>query len=203
MDIKTLEETVSILERELNLPSGFLSGLKSEDDWPFIIKAHAFLEALFTHVLIKSIGNEELRDIFSRLEMSNKNTGKAEFARALGLIDKDGFRFITKFSELRNLLVHDIGKVNFNFSEYVSRMDKNQFKSFVDSFAYFASEEELSIRRETVNELLRADPKLSVWYSIMHFTGVIYWKREVTILKRDVVILRRVNRALLNNDELE
>jgi hypothetical protein len=47
---------VQALEKEFGLYPGFLEGLFKEDDWSFVIKSHAILEAAVAHVLTVSVG---------------------------------------------------------------------------------------------------------------------------------------------------
>jgi len=54
------------LETRLCLPMGFCEGLRREDDWSFIIKLHALLEAALTALLAAKIG-QELHATFARL----------------------------------------------------------------------------------------------------------------------------------------
>ena len=62
---------VGQFEKELNLPNGFfLNLLIKEDDWSFIIKLHALVEAAVSH-LLASICGDRLLDIFTRLELSS------------------------------------------------------------------------------------------------------------------------------------
>jgi hypothetical protein len=92
-----------------------------EDDWSFVIKSHAFLEAALTHLLADHLGKADLLPVFAYLETSNVRTGKLAFVKAFDLLDKGARRFIHTLSELRNDLVHEVGNVNFSFSSYVAR----------------------------------------------------------------------------------
>src|SRR5208283_2682599 len=107
-DIKTIEQVIELikkllepLETKLNLEKGFFFKITDEDDWSFIIKLHALIEAAVSHLLTDVLGREELSDVFAELEMSNKKRGKLAFVRALNLLDEDDRRFISKLSELR------------------------------------------------------------------------------------------------------
>ena len=146
MDTATLQQTVEQMSEEMSLPRGFLEGLLKEDDWSFVIKAHAFLEAVLTNVLIEAFQWPELKNLLVRLDMSDVRIGKVKFAVAIGIIKKDGERFLRELSKLRNDLVHDIRNLGFNFKEHLSGLDRNQEKAFVDSLSYFASDEDLKER---------------------------------------------------------
>ena len=70
------------LERQIKVPEGFLLGLMSDEDWSFVVKAHAFAEAAVTHLLVIRLREPRLYDVFARLEMSNAATGKLAFVSA-------------------------------------------------------------------------------------------------------------------------
>lgn len=179
MDIPTLEQITAKIENEMSIPSMFLNNLLKEDDWSFVIKSHAFLEALLTFALVESFQRYEVRGILERLDMSDAKVGKIKFAAALGLIKKDGERFLRELSKLRNDLVHEVKNLGFSFAEYISALDKNQKKTFVISLSYFASDEDIKDRYEIVRDLMLNDTKRAIWLGLLHFTGNIYWSKEL------------------------
>lgn len=173
MPSQPLVELVSLLEQKLGLEPGFFDSLDGDDenDWSFIIKAHALIEAAISHLLTENLRRPELGDIFSRLDMSNKSTGKAAFVNALELLEKPERRFISSLSELRNKLVHDVRNVNFNLAEYVERMEKKQQEDFLGNFNILSTE----VTDET-RDLFRLDPRQALWYASMAFLGLVYLK---------------------------
>ena len=63
------ERPIAEIENQLGLPTGFLRSLYDhEDDWSFVIKSHAFLEAALTHLLAEHLGKEDLLPVFAYLE---------------------------------------------------------------------------------------------------------------------------------------
>lgn len=147
-------------ESELGLPDGFLDRLVSEeDDWSFVIKAHALVEATITHLLTAAV-DARLRGVFERLELSNSQTGKAVFAEKLGLIGEAERKFIRWFSELRNSLVHDVRNVTFTFETYSERLDKNQRSVFSDAVSGFLDAGPL---RDQYKDLTVKHPQVAVW----------------------------------------
>ena len=54
------------LEENLQLPVGFFESLVQEDDWCFITKLHALIEAAVTHLLVETVDRPSLQDVFSR-----------------------------------------------------------------------------------------------------------------------------------------
>ena len=140
-------KTVIPFEERLKIKKGFYVGLLLEkDDWSFIIKLHALVEAALSHLLAELIGlavkdylpdekkPEGLEEVFSWLELSNKRTGKVAFVKALDIFPKEHRRFIHSPSELRNQLVHDVRNVSFSFSEYLEGLDKEKRNAFILAF---------------------------------------------------------------------
>jgi len=130
------DEEVAKLESQLNLSHGFFVELSKEDDWSFVIKCHALMETACSYLLTEYFNKPEYASIFLRLEMSDKRRGKLAFLRAAGLVIKEEARFIIGLSELRNSLVHDIHNIRFQFSEYITSLDKQQRQVFVKNFGY-------------------------------------------------------------------
>lgn len=117
------------LERLLELPEGFIEALFNEDDWSFVIKSHAVLEAFITHVLIHS-NDPRLADIFRKLQVGGGKTGKIAFVQSLDLLDERSIRFINRISELRNTLIHDVRQFSFQLPNYVHNLTKSELNNF-------------------------------------------------------------------------
>jgi len=173
MPTQTLAELVPLLETKLGLEPGFFESLDEDDenDWSFIIKVHALIEAAISHLLTEHLGRTELNDLFSRLDMSNKTTGKAAFVEALGLLEKSERRFISSLSELRNKLVHDVRNVNFDLAEYVENMEAKEQDAFLKNFNLLSTDV-----TDDVRNLFRFDPRQALWYASMAFLGSVYLK---------------------------
>lgn len=172
--MKTLEEAAAQISADMHLPEGFLLALKKEDDWSFVIKANVFLEALLSHAITASLHNPKVAHQISRLYMRDK----IKLASALELIDPNGVRFLKEMSATRNTCAHDISAINFNFPNLFEGLNADQKESCIRALAYFASEEDLREQWETVQELMLSDTKQSIWWSLLHFAGVMWWKTE-------------------------
>lgn len=109
-------------EDRIGLRSGFFNKLIKEDDWSFVIKLHAFVEACLTNAIFSALGRPELEDIVARLDTSNNQFGKLAFIKRLEMLSKPQRRFVVALSELRNDLVHNIRTVDFSFNQYMSAM---------------------------------------------------------------------------------
>jgi hypothetical protein len=126
---------ITDLEHRLGLPRGFFRRLVDEDDWSFIIKLHALFEAACTHMLVFHFQEPNLEGVLSRIELSNKTTGKVAFLGKLGLLSKYRRRYISALSELRNNLVHDVRQSAFNLDTWVSTLADADLKQFAIAFS--------------------------------------------------------------------
>jgi len=182
-----IAEDVLELESKVGVKQGFFAALLDEDDWSFVIKLHALFEAACTHLLLFHFKEPDLAEVVSRLELSNKTTGKLAFLSRLVLLGKEGRRLISTLSELRNNLVHDVRNAEFSLAEMVAKLDANELKQFAISFSPY----ETRIRRfpfdpsmnlgyppdiqehatvDKMIERLKVDPKFHIWvgsYSVL------------------------------------
>lgn len=141
------------LESTIGTKSGFFSELLNEDDWSFVIKLHAFFESICTHLLMFHFKEPALSDLFSRLELSNKSTGKIAFLSKLEMLGKDDRRLLNSLSELRNKLVHDVRNSEFTLEEFVHSLTDKELEQFAISFSPFES----LVRRTAGTPLSRND----------------------------------------------
>jgi len=189
------ERPIAEIENQLGLPIGFLKGLYDrEDDWSFVIKAHAFLEAALTHLLADHLGKEDLLPVFAYLETSNVRTGKLAFVKAFDLLDKGARRFIHTLSELRNELVHEISNVNFNFATYVAQLSDQERKEFIGAFDYAlievarAGQRSMDDRlRATLDRIVLSAPRLALVAGVAMIGLDIYFNNRGTETPRQYV----------------
>jgi hypothetical protein len=120
--MQTNEESITNLEEDLGIPSGFYVKLREESDWSFIIKLHALIECAVAEQLTRTFRRPELADVFSRLELSNSKTGKIALIGAMNLLPKPHIVFIQKLSELRNQLAHNVKNVSLDLADFFKRM---------------------------------------------------------------------------------
>lgn len=105
-------------EVRLGLGSGFFNTLIAEDDWAFLLKTHAFVDAGLTHAICAALLRPELESVVSRLDTANTQCGKIAFAKQLGLLDKSMRRYVIALSQLRNEVAHNIRSADFRFLPY-------------------------------------------------------------------------------------
>lgn len=191
---------VSKVNIEIGLPANFLIELKDNDDWSFIIKTHAYLEALLSHAISEAVHRKELSDVLCKLDMANTQFGKVILSEKLGLIKSDGKKFLLKLNKLRNFIAHNVQQIKFEFSSYLKTLDKNQKTEFINAFSYFACDEDMRDHREIVVDLILNNTKITLWLCAMHFTSIIWWKKELEKLQTTVYALNKqsMGRAIAN-----
>ena len=169
----SFQQLIPQLEAHLGIAPGFFESLDGDDenDWSFVIKLHALIEAAVSNLLTESLKRSELSDLFARLDISNKMTGKAAFIKQLGLLEESERRFMSSLSELRNQLVHDVRNVNFDFEKHVADMNEKKRQQFLENFNIISTEVTNAIKN-----LFFFDPRQAVWYSGMAFLGIVYLK---------------------------
>jgi hypothetical protein len=133
--------TAQKLEGTLSAPPGSLVGLWVQDDWTFVIKSHALLEAAVSQMLANAL-DRRLDDVFGRLELGRTDVGKLAFAHALELLSSEERGFIRTLSDVRNLLAHDLRHLDFDLSAHVNALDKQQRERFFKHFDFGIAKED-------------------------------------------------------------
>ena len=126
---RVFEFVLAVFNKHLQLPENTTLGILSGDDWSFVIRSHAVIEALVSALLATQL-DRRLVPLFNRLELGDVDFGKLAFAKALGLLSSDQRRFISLLSTLRNKLAHNPKHLSFNFDAYFESLDKNQRTTF-------------------------------------------------------------------------
>ena len=213
IDSKNIPQIISDLESQISLPPGFITLLANEDDWSFVIKLHALMEAAITHLLSETLATStkgyaedtfqesSLSRIFAWMEMSNKRTGKIAIAEALGLILEWQRKFVAKLSEIRNHVVHDVKNVSFSFPEYVKTLDSNQRQNLIDAFDYGVGTNDMikSILKvdQPGSEFVLTNTKLAIWGSaLLCLSEIAYCILAFKSQKRTIVMNEEMSKTL-------
>lgn len=176
---QAVEETL----RSLGVARSFFDDLLTKgDDWTFIIKIHALVEAALTHLIVAELERPELADIIAKLETSDTRTGKVAFVKALKLLDDHHRRFVRALSELRNGLVHDVRNTSFSFTEPAPSLERRQSadirrkaeKCVETASGYFKESFELGGHRATRKEFAKENPRLVIYFATFFTLGNIY-----------------------------
>jgi hypothetical protein len=211
-----LRTNVERLEDSLNLERNFLTNLTLDDDWSAVIKCHAFLEMALTHFLADFFQNEELKEIFAFLEMSDSKRGKVAFLEKLQLLRKEERQFIRELSALRNRLVHDISNVYFDLKKHVSNLDSQQRKNFIAAFSiwklrHLFEETELTKNiNKAIEDIALTKPKTAIILSVLTLVENIFDRpRDIEKMKeyeelnrKFEAMLRKLKNEIVNKQSL-
>ncbi|MBI5560843.1 MAG: hypothetical protein HY883_06175 [Deltaproteobacteria bacterium] len=163
-----LKKRIEPLEKKFKVKTGFFLSLVREspaDDWAFIVKLHALIEVAVAHYLEMHFGEPKLKDVFQRLAMSDKDTGKMAFLESLDLL-KDYREFIKTLSGIRNAYVHDISNVSLRLEDYFEKKGKIR-ESLIGEFKkVFTSDKS----RDSVTSA----PRTAIWLLAMYLLVEIY-----------------------------
>jgi len=182
LSIEEKIEEVRQFEQELGVAAGFFENLLKEDDWTFVIKLHALIEASATSLLVEIFDKPELKKQFGSLPLSDVSYGKLSFLKSLGVIEKPYEHFVRKLSEIRNKSVHNVSQTSLDFRELVDSSDKNQKKALAVALGAAFSSGDLE-KAGLIND----DPKLLIWMTALNLIGQMSMhKRIVSIEKREV-----------------
>ena len=133
----TITEIIDSAVAIIGLPETLMRDLLKEDDWSFVIKTHALLEAAVTFSLT-SLTDQKLASNFERLPFNEQAFGKVSFLASLAEIDKETITFLRYFSELRNKLAHNIRYANFTFAAHAKTLDKHQRANYQTFCAFYS-----------------------------------------------------------------
>lgn len=133
-EIESLEQVINDLEKRIGVPAGTLYAFAEGDDWSFIVKSHAFLEAILNHILTVSTDGR-LENVFARMQLGGGRTGKLAFVEALELLGEPSLCVVRRLSELRNTVVHRIDNVTFSFATHMAAADPSIRRSMIADFA--------------------------------------------------------------------
>jgi hypothetical protein len=175
---------VAEFEKAIKLPDGFCERLRDEDDWSFVIKLHALLEAAVTHLLVVTLGHETLMPIFARLELGQAQTGKLAFVDRLSLLDSQNRGFLRWLSEVRNQVVHDVRNVAFDLAAYVMGLDSNQRRKFLKAIVARDADNSVSVDDETFGPLSRL-AKMLVWRQGLFVVAIIHLQADAERLRTE------------------
>lgn len=171
---------------ELGLEEGFFRSLLEEDDWSFVIKLHALVEAAVAHLLAETCGRPELLPVFSRMAMGGSRTGKLAFGKVLDCLDDYDLAFIAALSEVRNRMVHSVRDAALTLDQYVAELDKGQFETFRRRVG--PADDPLTLGKDSVPAavFVRENPKLCLWLRAMYTIGLGYHKHMSAKARREL-----------------
>ena len=119
------------------------------------------MEAAITHALTGATGDERLRALYRHLSLGGPN-GKLAFAEALEILEPKHLRFLRRFTELRNRLVHDVQNVGFSLDAYVGSHTAGEVPNLARDLVFLIDQSDEAGRQQAHDALAKL-PKLQVW----------------------------------------
>ena len=166
---------IKSLETKLGLPVDFYHTLVDEDDWSFVIKLNALIEAACTHALAARLHAPELIGSLASLDLGNTKYGKVSLLRTLGAITSEQASILQVLYELRNLLAHNITQVSFSFPLYLGSLQKQKRANFIKRAGHGIKDvvawKGKSISR---NDFVLQNPKLALWMTVAEIIACLY-----------------------------
>jgi hypothetical protein len=161
--IKISFGSIDKITEDINKNNDFLFELLNDNDWSFVIKAHALLETIITELIVCKIEETKLKPLIDKIPLHDTQVSKIKILKTYDLITKEQETFIKTLSEIRNMIVHKFENINFSFSEYVAGLDKNQKKSWKNKIVWFEYSDKTS---NDMKDLSLSNPKNAIWFSI-------------------------------------
>jgi uncharacterized protein YutE (UPF0331/DUF86 family) len=159
---KLVQELDDELLMQLDQHLKFMEDLVDDDDWSFVIKSHALIEASITQMLTEHSGDARFKNLFERLPLSDDEMGKILVAKLLNLLEKRERKFVQLYSQLRNKLVHRIENINFSLKAHIEDMDSSARKSWQESITWFSGDN----TRSSWKKVAIQTPRIALWVAI-------------------------------------
>lgn len=180
------------LEKHLSLPTGFYLRLHLEEDWSFIIKLNALIEAACTHALVARLHAPELVESFASIDLGNSKHGKITMLRKLKALTTEQVSVLQLLYELRNIVAHDVSKVSFTFEAYLTEIEKDKRKKFIKVAGHGVADnitiESKQIGRE---QFVLENPKLALWLTIAEIISCLYLENEIAKIQLEKLTLEQ------------
>jgi hypothetical protein len=190
-------EQVEQFEGSIGLPNGFFRKLSKEDDWAFIIKAHALIESAIGYMLTRAIDENRLDKYIATLDLCGGRHSKVSLAEALDLLDADEKKFIKGLSSMRNRLVHNIRHITFDISTYVQSFSSEQLQEYLTTTAiYHFDAKAPAADKDRMKKWIVENPKVSLWYSLLHVVAMAAARAEIEELKKKMAVAECTKKKL-------
>jgi hypothetical protein len=182
-----VQDALRELEGEAGVADGFFRKLLDEDDWSFVLKFHALVEAALSRALTDHLGHPALVDVFAATELSDKRKGKLAFARALDILDPHERAYVSTLSELRNAMVHDVRNVGLSLHEYLKRIDEKRVRAMFRTLDLAPDGGPWRFKSGSMSrkDVFLANPKLVIWVFGSMILASLHAKKRAAVAKRE------------------
>ena len=175
--VDTIDLPLSEIAKDLGLNDRFFSSLIEEpDDWSFLVKCHALLEAITCNWLVAYFGKDELQQVFAKMQMRTK----IDILDALNLTTKEDRKMMRALGTLRNKLVHNVQNTNFTFEEYFE--DPVCLDSFRQNFVIGEGDGE---DMEQYRLAVKAFPRKIIWLCIVFVASYSFEEKKLHTFIQD------------------
>ena len=173
-------------EARLGLPADFYVSLINEDDWSFVIKLNALVEAACTHALAARLHAPELIESLASLDLGHSKHGKVALLRALDAMTSEQASVLQLLYQLRNSLAHNIAQVGFSFRSYIAGLDKQQLTNFLKRAGH-GVQDTVSLEGKTVSRaaFVVQNPKFALWLTVAGIIACLHLEHEIAELRLD------------------
>ena len=173
-----LISAANTIARDVGAPEQFLTRLLDEDDWSFVIKIHAMLEAGVAQLITEALGRVEMAPFIGRLPVNSERTGKLALLKELDLLSVEYRRYLSAISILRNFYVHSVNNFTTDISDYIKNLDKANRKRFIRDIMLGAPDPaRINGRSLSLREFIEDNPRLHIWLSALDFLGHIHLQK--------------------------
>jgi hypothetical protein len=121
-------------EKRLGIPAGYLIEVWDNNDWAFVIKLHALVEASLKKTLPASIGDGSLKsNEVGRLRLVGDGLTQVKLARVHGLISARDAEFIHRLAKIRNRFAHDLAGLEDGLRQHLDGLPEQDRRKLVDA----------------------------------------------------------------------
>ncbi len=167
------------IAKDVGAPNNFFMDLLREDDWSFVIKTHALIEAGVGQLITGALGKSGLENFVSRLPINSERSGKLALLKDLELLQSRYRRYISALSILRNYYVHSVGNVATTIEEYICGLDEGHRKRFIRDIMLGAPDPlKIGNRKVALRVFIEDNPKVHIWISALDLLGHIHLEKQ-------------------------
>jgi hypothetical protein len=175
------------IEGDLGLPAGFVAGISTDDDWSFVIKAHALAEATITQLVLAALGRADLGSVLEATTLLGRS-GKLSMARALDLLGPETHRFVERLAQLRKGLIHDVRRMTFEFDTHLGTLSVSERDALERALLFLIPIEQArkANPRFRLPDSVRQNLKLTVWLHLVAFLTMTNARRSAEERQRQI-----------------
>ena len=189
---KLLETTNKSVFDQLQKHVSFVTELLSGDDWSFVIKAQALIEACVTQAIVIRLGENRIIKMIEVMPLVGDEVSKLKIAKDLNILNSAQRKFVIHMATLRNRLAHRVDCVNFKFSEHIETLNKDGYRNWKESIVWFCNEQ---TEKQQWQEISIKNPRASV------LMGVFMIAALLTIDDSEVNLKRAIDQAVSETTE--